>query len=168
MAGQAGKEIVRSLFTPERSEELRPLVRKTLISAFNVMFNLDPSLSASCGKGKGPEVRAHIELKSGKGKSAFLNVVVTSEIIDKLCEMLGCEKDEDRDKMGQEIACEVANIIGHAIRTYFIENTKATIDVGLPKPGARERAPSDIVALSLQALGKTNDAASIDFVFSKT
>ncbi len=159
---------MKSLFTPERSEELRPLIRKTLISAFNVMFNLDPSLSASCEKGTGPEVKAYIELKTDKGRSAFLNVVVTSEIIGKLCEMLGCEKGEDREKMGQEIACEVANIIGHAIRSYLIDNTKVTIEAGLPRPGARQKSPSDIVALSLQALGKTNDAASIDFVFSKT
>ncbi len=132
------------------------------------MFNLDPSLSASCGRGKGRVVKAHIDLKADSEKPAYLNVAVTSEIIEKLCEMLGCEKEEDRENMGQEVACEVANIIGHAIRGYFIENTRTTIAVGFPKPGFRQRAPSDVIALSLQALGKTNDAASIDFVFSKT
>ncbi len=158
---------MKSLFTPECSEELKPLIRKTLISAFNVMFNLDPSQSASCGKGDGSSVKAYVVLKAAMG-TAYLNVAVTNDITNKLCEMLGQDKGESRDIMGQEIACEVANIIGHAIRSYFIENTGTTMTVSLPKAGFKEKAPSDIVALSLQALGRTNDAASIDFVFSKT
>ena len=160
---------MKSLFTPEITEELGPLVRKTLISAFNVMFNLDPSQSASCEGGENAAVvAAHIELKTDTER-AVLNVAVTEDIINNICKMLSADDDIVQTKeMGDAIACEVANIVGHAIRSYFIETSGKDISVGVPRSGLAESAPSDFVALSLRALGKTNDAASIDFVCSQS
>ncbi|MDR3423594.1 MAG: hypothetical protein P4M13_00735 [Alphaproteobacteria bacterium] len=161
---------MNKLFTLQVLEELKKTIRQCLEDTITFMFNFDISLCDSPKEAKDKEPVCASVILSSAATRALLYVTIPNPVANELALVIGAG-DLPKDQMLQDIACELANIVAHAIQGYFDRLPSAvSFDVGLPQKGlVSPHLPSeDAGILKLPTPADGVDPICLDFVFSKS
>lgn len=161
---------MNSLLTPAVLDQLKIKIRQSVQDTASFMFSFDLS---SCVVQSRDDVRlpskASAMLQSPDGV-AVLHLTIPNFIAQKLAVAIGAG-DDPEDGMLQDIACEITNIVAHAIQAYFAGFPSGdVVEVGMPQTGhiITSLGGGDIETLRLSAPDGSADPVLLDFVFSRS
>lgn len=151
-------------------DQLKQQVSQSLTDTFNIMFNLNIMAAPSPPKPRDEKaLKAFVEFQNG-ATTAFLNVALPPPVIEKMMKALDVDNKQYTAEMGQDVTCEVLNIVGHSLLNFFANFPDSSFVVSMPKAGspANGSTPPDAEALSLHFLDDADDAVDVDFIYPKS
>jgi flagellar motor switch protein FliM len=161
---------VEKIFTPDVLDQLKQQVSQSLTDTFAIMFNLNLMVRPLPSKPKEEKaLKAFVEFKSG-GTTAFLNVTLPTPIVEKMMKALDLDNKQYTPEIGQDVTCEVINIVGHSLLNYFANIPGTPFVVGMPQIGSSAKGfkPPDAEALNLHFFNGSDDAVDVDFIYPRS
>ncbi len=124
-------------------------LEQSLVTLFHIMFNLDLiAMPGHAHDGK-DIIPAHLLLVHGK-KTACVNLHISRDTALLIAEGAGIDVSSEVElAVIQDVACEIVNIIGNNLRTFFSENTDVYFEIGTATACAYDTASDPDVLLNM-------------------
>jgi len=163
MGQNTGSSSLSTLFTPVVLNELHDQLGHSLNDIFGIMFYYPLTPQAETAPQAGG-LKAHVRLKH-RDIIAYLEVQLSDIIVDDLVHKATEAYGTLDFSIGQDVACEVANIISHSIRTYLLNTQGITLIVGTPVIGQAPTQNQDQGTLTIQSSSQSNGTVTLRLLY---
>lgn len=157
------------VFSSSLSDQLKDLISKSLAETFKVLFSVDIS-AVDPGEDliKKDDIRSYVEIRIDSVLS-YMIVAIPSRVASQLVDALGTYEGAQRDVVAQDVTCEVANIVGHAVQNQLeIMHKGKKVEMDIPQPGVPNVQKSEYKILSVRSMSKDAETVHLDLVYSES
>ncbi len=144
---------------PSSAVSTEQRISSSLTDLFQFMFNLSLSTSSRAVQRK-DFIPAYIILSHG-GVKACVSLHISRQAALLIAERVGLCGDQS---IVQDVACEIVNIVGNNLRTFYSEQLGVLFTMELPKPGEATLVPKPDVTLNLDFEATPEALVSLDFL----
>ncbi len=148
---------------PKSDLSTEQLICHSLTELFRFMFRLELVARTSRPLGQADNIPAYILLSHDKVIACIsLHISHTAALL--IAERVGITVTPESDSdIVQDVACEIVNIVGNNLRTFFSENLGILFTMDLPKSGESQVSEPDVV-LNLDFEATPEALISLDFL----
>lgn len=155
------KQISKFLY-PGNAASTEQRISSSLTDLFRFMFNLSLSTSSRQFQRK-DFIPAHIILRHGSAK-VCVSLHISRHAAMLIAENVGLEDSPD---VGKDVACEIVNIVGNNLRTFYSENLGVLFSMELPIPREVDEISKPDIFLNLDFEATPEALISLDFLCSE-
>ena len=138
---------------------------QSLTDIFHMMFNLD-IVKTKDSDANAHLVPAHIMLTRGK-TTAYVVLHVSSEAAVLIGQKVGMDVSSGlNEAQVEDVACEIANIVGNNLRTFLMEKLGIYFELGPALPGEVKTSSTEDSIVKLNFQVSSHASISLDFVAS--